>query len=291
MRLTEKYIPKTRSEFVGNKVVIEEAEKFLFGVGLTRDEENKYRGMLPIPVLLIGKQGIGKTSIAHIFSNEYKHELDISNSSADRNMDDLRNLDNKLRSKGLVKKIFLVDEVDGIENSRFKCQDYLAEIISTSKHPVILTANDKYQVSLTLKKVSHVIEMYPPKLYDVVSRIEEIARREGVSVTYEKVTDDVRSSINAVFHNGEKYERKLSNYVKVERILKMKDPHDIDIIWLIDNLHNFYFGLDIYEAIKIIKLYYVTKRKEILKYIPISYVGKSEKPYYFKKVRKNGYSE
>lgn len=278
MNLTEKHRPKTESDFIGDPEILKSLEEYVAN---------------SIPTLLVGPPGIGKTTAVFVIARKLGYTVMESNASDERRKDELKDLKSRLHMKSFSKVLYFLDEVDGIENKSDKLnQDFLANIIKETEHPVVLTANFKFKVSANLQKVCKVIEMTPPKLGEVVQRMRTIAKLEGIDVTFEKVSGDVRASINAVFYNGTRLEKEINIFDKVNNVFKTgKKDEDVDLIWLLDNVHNFYRGKDLYQAIQILVLVANTGCKELLDCLPISRRGRANYPYFLKKLKvTNGYN-
>jgi len=266
INLTEKYRPKKYSEFIGDPIILEEMEECI--------EAGQ-------PILLIGKQGCGKTTAAFLVAYKLGYQVVETNASDKRKKEELEDLKKKLTNKTLFPTLYLLDEVDGVSN-----QKGLYNTIKDSTKPIVMTANFKMKVSMQIKKHAKVIEFRNPSLYEIVKRIKYIAAKEGLNVTYEKVTHDIRASINNVFYGGDGYKEDPNDFEKVELIFKKGKIYDIDPIWLIDNVKYFYYGYDIYKAIRIIQEYALHKDPMILSCLPRATRGKTGYPYYLRKMRR-----
>ena len=73
----EKYRPKTLSEYLGNKDIIEQVKGWITKF---KNKDEKVERFL----LLHGKPGIGKTTLAHIIFNEYNYDIVEINASEQR---------------------------------------------------------------------------------------------------------------------------------------------------------------------------------------------------------------
>jgi DNA polymerase III delta prime subunit len=267
--IAEKYRPKNYEEFIGDKTILTSLESYI---------QND------IPSLLVGKQGTGKTTAVYLVASQLGYEVDESNASDQRKTIDLKNLKTKLLAHSFVPTVYLLDEIDGIEKTS---QNFLSEVIKASKHPVVMTANDLQKITPTLKKVCKVIEVEIKQqdLGSIVKRMKEIAKREGVEVTFEKVTTDIRSSINCTFEGSQKYTPEENNFEKVKEIFKKGKPEKISLIWLIDNAHNFYYGKELYDVIKILSIVAETNNTKILELLPRATKGTPTFPYYFRRLK------
>jgi len=264
MNITEKYRPTKISDFLGEKEKVEEAEEYI---------KSKF------PVILCGNPGIGKTSAAYIIANDLGYSVSESNMSDSRTTADLKSLQSSLTTQKLIPTIFLLDEIDGIQN-----QNQLYELIKKTKHPIIMTANDKFRISQKLKRYCKFIEMYPPNAGEIVNRIKKIAKEENITdVSYENISRDVRASINAAFNKGVIQDETPNNFELTNCAFKENMVSNIDPIWLLDSIHEFYHGMDLYDTIKKIRFMVMTGDPIFISTFKRSTSGKSKYPNYLRR--------
>lgn len=271
MQFTEKYRPRNYDEYVGSQDKLHEIEEYV--------ESGK-------PVILIGPPGCGKTTAVFLVASTLGYEVVRTNASDERRSIELKDLQLRLSTKTFTKTLFFIDEADGVQN-----QNFLFEIVNEATNPVILAANDGYRLSKNFTQKCKVIDLTLENkdLYGVIKRMRDISKTEGKKVSFEKVSTDVRSTINTIFYGADGYEPEKNSFEKVEAIFKNGEFFDINPIWLIDNVHNFYYGLDLYEAIRLISLYMETGKREFLGFLKRAKYGKAEYPNFYKKLKKNGY--
>jgi len=234
--LTEKYRPKTEADLIGNEKPLDKFKDAL--------HEGKH-------CFLYGLPGIGKTSAVYAIASDLGYSVVEVNASDERRKNELESLLGRVKMKGFRKWLLLMDEVDGIRN-----WGLVQRILTEAAHPVVMVANDEYKVLKKVKDMSVKVRFYRPNLSEVVKRVKHIAKSEGLDVKYGDISGDVRSSINAVMYGGARYE--IENHFDMVNLALSSgivgDLSDDDLVWLLDNLHQFYRGRDLYEATQLLAL-------------------------------------
>ena len=131
----EKYRPKNFSEVRGQEEAIAKTINFI----------NNFETQRKKALLLHGKSGIGKTTLAYVATGETNSEIYELNASDLRNKQKLQEtLKKALEQKSLMhkRKIILVDEVDGIMGTDRGGIPELIKLIDKSKYPIMITANN-----------------------------------------------------------------------------------------------------------------------------------------------------
>jgi DNA polymerase III delta prime subunit len=227
-QLTEKFRPKTETDVVGNKEAI------------TRLKDAMTRG---VPVFVHGSAGIGKTSSVQALANDLGLRVREWNASDERRKEELSQVLRMVTSNSLEPVLFLMDEVDGVED--FKT---LEAIVKGTKHPLVLIANEKDKVPQSIQRMCEEIRFYRPKVSEVFLRVQYISQATGMSADYSRISQDVRSSINNAFFGGEHYDVE-SRFDVIEKYFKkgeIRQLETIDELWLMDNGLNFLNGKKLY---------------------------------------------
>jgi hypothetical protein len=213
-------------------------------------EESVKRGQ---SCLLFGDTGVGKTSSAYFVARHLGMPLEEFNASDYRRKGSLENLLKIVSMKGFVKKIYLLDEVDGIDS--IASWKIVSRICLESKHPIILTANDSWKVPDDVKNNCVQLKYQKPPLISVVAVIRESATKNGIKPKYENISDDFRASSNAALYGGVKHQTSdiFSDVTKMFRTGEVPSTLDRNIfIWLLDNANRFYSGRKLYEFIQVL---------------------------------------
>ncbi len=197
----EKYRPKRFEELKGQADAVGKIRNFLFNFGKTKGARGKKA------MILYGQPGTGKTSLAYVAALEEDAE------NFELYASDLRNkgsLDAVLRpameqqSLTNLKKVILVDEVDGISKSDYGGLTELMNLIESSKWPVFITANDIWDKKFSaLRRKAELVQLREVDYRTVKDVLISILRREGrfmdnnvltgISI---KAKGDLRAAIN-----------------------------------------------------------------------------------------------
>ncbi len=189
----EKYRPKTLETYIGNQHL--------------KDKVTAYLKSGDIPhLLLYGRAGGGKTTLAKIIVNHIECDYLYINASDENNVDTVRNKVKNFASTMGFKdyKIIILDECDYITPN---AQAALRNLMETfSKHcRFILTCNYVERIIDPIQSRCQSYQIIPPYKKEVAEHIVSILKNENIKFNLEDVAviitagyPDIRRVINAV---------------------------------------------------------------------------------------------
>lgn len=203
MPWAEKYRPDTLSDVVGNR----DARKELLNWANTWDEHQE-------AAVIHGVPGVGKTTAAHALANDKQWEVMEMNASDKRTgsiVDRIAGTASQTASLfGAERKLIILDEADNLHgNSDRGGKSAMTTVIKESDQPIILVANDYYDMSRTLRNATKEIEFEPLSTTEVVDALKNICLKRGIDTTesaLKKIATnadgDVRAAINDLQKNA-----------------------------------------------------------------------------------------
>jgi replication factor C large subunit len=242
--LIEKYRAKTFQEIIGQDLAIKEIQTFFKSFPLKK------------ALVLSGPVGTGKTSLAIALAKENNLELFELNASDLRNRKSLEEvLKPSLEQQSLFKKgkLILMDEADGITATDRGGLPELIALITKTKYPIIITANDIWQKKFSgLRQKCKIISLKELKDNDIQEIINNILNKENKKLDKETIDliiknakGDVRAALNdlqTVFDLGvDALKTELSEREKAENVFNIlktlfQEPVSKETLRLFDNL-------------------------------------------------------
>ncbi|WP_457554915.1 replication factor C large subunit [Candidatus Pyrohabitans sp.] len=221
----EKYRPRTLKEVAGNPRAI---AALLSWVREWKTGTPRKRALL-----LYGPPGSGKTSAAYALARDLNYDYIELNASDWRTRDVINRIVGSASRFGTLdpareKKVIILDEVDGIHGrAEYGGLAALKKLITGSRHPIILIANDPWKLPPEFRGLTQMVEFKRINQRTVLRVLKEICRREGIAAE-EKVlkiiaansNGDLRSAINDLQALAEG-RRKLT--LKDAELLTMRD--------------------------------------------------------------------
>ncbi|VVB93454.1 Replication factor C large subunit [uncultured archaeon] len=198
---TEKYRPQTLPEVVGHNKAVEElkkwAEAWVHGTPEAR------------AVVLYGRAGIGKTTTAHALAHDMGWEVIELNASDQRTADIIDKVAGSASRMSTldgsnVKRLIIMDEADNIHGTADRGgEKAIVELIKKTGQPIILIANELYDMSAGLRSACKPIQFNSVMSRSMIPALKKIAEAEGVKCglgVIEKIAEnangDLRSAIN-----------------------------------------------------------------------------------------------
>jgi DNA polymerase III delta prime subunit len=231
----EKYRPQNLSEYVGNEQVKETIQQYLD----TND----------IPhLLLYGKAGTGKTTLAKLIVNTIKCDSMIINASDENNVDTVRTkVKNFASSVGFAGfKVIILDEFDYMTPN---AQAILRNLMETfSKHcRFILTCNYIEKIIDPIQSRCQSFAITPPTKKDVAVQVSRILDSEKIKYDIKNVADiinsyypDIRRILNTCQLQSAKGELKIDHKVMIESNFQTKL---IDLLKSNDDKRNLFLNI------------------------------------------------
>ncbi|HEY9204753.1 MAG TPA: replication factor C large subunit [Candidatus Methanoperedens sp.] len=198
---TEKYRPQLLSQVVGHNKAVEELKLWAesWKKGIPKDRA----------VVLYGKAGIGKTTAAHALAREMGWEVIELNASDQRTADIIDKVAGSASRMSTlegrdVKRLVIMDEADNIHGTADRGGERaIVELIKKTSQPIILIANELYDMSAGLRASCRPIQFSSVISRSMIPVLKRIAEAEGITCglgVLEKIAEnangDLRSAIN-----------------------------------------------------------------------------------------------
>lgn len=208
--LTEKYRPQDWNEVKGQEPVISALKDILAKAKepislVYSDKVESTDKVKPPHMLFIGTPGTGKTTVAKIFAKHYGAEFVEFNASDDRGLEVFRDKIKRLANLRMSEIIYL-NEADGLTG---EFQQALRSTMETSKNATfILDVNNESKIIDPIKSRCTEFKFKPLSSAEVIERLSEICKREGIKTTkseeetkvfpqiYNSTKGDMRKAIN-----------------------------------------------------------------------------------------------
>jgi len=274
---TETYRPTTLSEVRGNNKARDELEQW----AKTWPEHRK-------PAIVHGSPGIGKTSAAHALANDMGWPVMELNASDDRQADVIKRVAGEASKSGTLtggaggRRLVIMDEADNFHgNADYGGSREVTRVVKSADQPIILVANEFYEMSNSLRNYCRVIEFRDVSARSILPVLRDICRKEGIEFEEaalrkiaEATSGDLRSAVNDLQAVAEETERlTVDDVVTGERdstegifdflddLIKNEDAHgallaayDVDetpdelLNWVEDNVPKDYSGAELADA-------------------------------------------
>ena len=171
---TEKYRPTTLSEVRGNDKARDAFEEW----AETWAEHGE-------AVVVHGSPGVGKTSAAHALANDKGWPVLEMNASDARTADEIERFAGRAASNttlGSRRQLVVLDEADNLHRHRDRGgAAAMTRLVKDATQPVVLIANDYYEMSSGLRSACREIEFRDVSSRSIVPVLRDICRREDVT--------------------------------------------------------------------------------------------------------------
>lgn len=199
MEWTSKYRPTSIGEVRGNTDAITELQNW--AENWSADEP---------AVILHGVPGIGKTTAAHALANDMSWQSMEMNASEQRTKDVVNRVAGGAANMGTLtqgasgKRLVILDEADSLHGNVDRGgSSAMTSIVKDAQQPVVLIANDFYEMSNTLRNSCKAIEFELVDQTRIESLLRDISNEEDIDCTdtaietiAEKADGDVRAAVN-----------------------------------------------------------------------------------------------
>lgn len=231
----EKYRPIDLEHYIGNDHLTEKVGEYIS------------TGDVP-HLLLFGKSGTGKTTLAKLIVNQIECDCIVINASDENNADTVRNkIKNFAATVGFKdKKIIILDEFDYMTPN---AQAILRNLMETySKHcRFILTCNYIEKVIDPIQSRTQTFQVVPPTKKDVAIHVSKILKQEEVEFDPKDIVSiidsyypDIRKVINTCQLNSSKGVLKVDTQNILDGDLKNKI---VEILKSNDDKRNKYMNI------------------------------------------------
>ncbi len=277
MDWTEKYRPSSLSELRGNDKARDKLREW------ANSWENHREA-----VIIHGPPGIGKTSAAHALAADLGWPTIELNASDSRTKDVIERVAGEAAKSGTLtaggggRRLVIMDEADNIHgNADRGGARAITSLVKEAGQPMILIANDYYEMSNGLRNACKEIEFRPVSKRSILPVLRDLCRKEGIefeSDALEQIAEtnsgDLRGAVNDLQALAEGSDRlEVDDVVTSERdttegvfdyldtVIKKAGPqealeasYDVDetpddlINWIEDNMPKDYHGEELADA-------------------------------------------
>ncbi len=213
----EKYRPQTLKDYIGNDLLKEKVQSYLDNNDVPH-------------LLLYGKAGTGKTTLAKIIAQTIECDYMVINASDENNVETVRNKVKNFASGAGFKgfKIIILDEFDYMTPN---AQAILRNLMETfSRHTrFILTCNYHEKIIEPILSRCQTFAVNPPSKKEVAVHVTDILNKEGIKFDIKDVADiissfypDIRRVMNTCQLQSSKGELKVDKQTILQADFKNK---------------------------------------------------------------------
>ena len=173
---TEKYRPASLDELRGNDTARDEVREWAESWSEHREA-----------AVLHGPPGVGKTSAAHALAADMGWPTIELNASDSRTADVIERVAGEAAKSGTLtagetgRRLVVIDEADNLHGNVDRGGTRaITDLVQEASQPVVLIANDYYEMSNTLRNACREVEFRPVSARSIVPVLRDICRKEGV---------------------------------------------------------------------------------------------------------------
>ena len=193
----EKYRPVSLSDVAGNDAAVKALKKWAESFGTGKKA-----------VILYGGPGIGKTSAALALAHDMGWDFIEMNASDQRTKDAINKVAGSASRSGTFggskeRRLLILDEADNLHgNADRGGESAMINVIKNSSQPIVLIANDFYELSRPLRDVAEPIPFRAILSSSIVKALKKICSAEDIKCDPEALmkiaerTNDLRSAVN-----------------------------------------------------------------------------------------------
>lgn len=195
---TELYRPTTLKEVRGNDKAVDALREWARGWDDHRDA-----------VILHGPPGIGKTSSAHALANDFDWASVELNASDQRTKAVIESIAGEAAASGTLtqgsrgRRLVIIDEADNLHGNVDRGGSAaISRLVASANQPVVLIANEFYDMSRGLRNRCQEIEFRPVSARSIVPVLRNICRQQNIEYEdaaleriAERTSGDLRSAI------------------------------------------------------------------------------------------------
>ena len=233
---TEKHRPTTLAEVRGNDTA--------------RDALREWAETWPDhgeAAVVHGSPGVGKTSAAHALAADMGWETVELNASDRRTAEVIERFAGRAARNATLggsaagatgRQLVIIDEADNLHGNHDRGgAAAITDLVKSAAQPVVLVANDYYEMGRGLRKATREIEFRDVSARSIVPVLRDVCRREGVEVeseAIERVADlddgDLRSAVRDLQAAAE------GGHVRIEDVATAERDRSVGIFDLLDRV-------------------------------------------------------
>ncbi|WP_321507113.1 replication factor C large subunit [uncultured Methanoregula sp.] len=200
MDWAEKYRPAHLADIVGNATAVRQVAEW--AKNWTRKSK---------PLLIYGKPGIGKTSVAHALANDMNWEMIELNASDQRTAAVIERIagagSTTASLTGASRKLIILDEADNLQGTSDRGgAKAIIECIRETRQPMVLIANDLYGLSPEIRARCDPVQFKALPARSIAPRLKYLCAAEKIACSdaavhaiAESAEGDIRSAVNMLY--------------------------------------------------------------------------------------------